>query len=362
MPVISRGQDQPVGVLAAGVSPAQKMNLQYRTFYELIASQIATVVANARAYEEERERSESLAELDRAKTAFFSNVSHEFRTPLTLMLGPLEDMVASSTAHPSSPHLEQLLMVHRNGLRLLKLVNSLLDFSRIEAGRLEAAYQPTDMASLTADLASSFRSTMERADLWLRIQCDPIPDPIYIDHDMWEKIVLNLLSNAFKFTFEGGVTVTLKSLDKCVELQVSDTGSGIPKQELPHLFERFHRVGGARGRTHEGTGIGLALVQELVKLHQGTLAQPASWARAPRFRCRFLKAVAISRKIGLERRDRWLRAQSERTAMSKRRSDGCLRNRDNRLTARSGGVALSERRFPWIIASWQGKGADCVGR
>jgi len=272
LPVILRGQDQPVGVLVAGVSPAQKLSPEYRTFYELIAGQIATVIANAQAYEEERKRSESLAELDRAKTAFFSNVSHEFRTPLTLMLGPLEDMVADMRTRAPNPDLEQLLVVHRNGLRLLKLVNSLLDFSRIEAERAEAVYQPTDIASLTADLASSFRSTMERAGLQFDIECEPISDPIFLDHDMWEKIVLNLLSNAFKFTFQGGVTVSLKSLDQCVELRVKDTGTGIPERELPHVFERFHRVEGAQGRTHEGTGIGLALVHELVKLHHGSIA------------------------------------------------------------------------------------------
>jgi signal transduction histidine kinase/DNA-binding response OmpR family regulator len=272
LPVISRGQDQPVAVLVAGVSPAQKLSGEYRTFYELIASQIATIISNARAYEEERKRSQALAELDRAKTAFFGNVSHEFRTPLTLMLAPLEDVLADSATQLPAADLEQLLVVHRNGLRLLKLVNSLLDFSRIEAGRTEANFEPTDLGPLTADLASSFRSAMERAGLKFEVKCDPISEPIFLDHDMWEKIVLNLLSNALKFTFQGSVSLSLKLLDKDVELKVSDTGTGIPKHELPHLFERFHRVEGARGRTHEGTGIGLALVHELVKLHHGKVS------------------------------------------------------------------------------------------
>ena len=162
-------------------------------------------------------------------------------------------------------------MVHRNALRLLKLVNSLLDFSRLEAGRVEAIYQPTDICSYTAELASSFRSAMERAGLHFHVQCPRGLEPIYLDRDMWEKIVLNLLSNAFKFTFKGGVSVTMESVDNSIRLQVSDTGIGVSEDELPHLFERFHRVEGAQGRTHEGTGIGLALVQELVKFHHGTI-------------------------------------------------------------------------------------------
>ncbi len=271
LPVTSRGQ-RPVGVLIAGVNPSRTLDAEYRTFYELISSQIATGIANARSYEEERKRSESLAELDRAKTAFFSNVSHEFRTPLTLMLGPLEDLLASADIRMTVEDRERLAVVHRNSLRLLKLVNSLLDFSRIEAGRVEAVFQPTDIAGLTSELASAFRSAMDRAGLQFDVQCNPISEPVYLDRDMWEKIVLNLLSNALKFTFEGKVSVSLKALEDYVQLQISDSGIGVPEEELPSLFERFHRVEGARGRTQEGTGIGLALVHELVKIHHGNIS------------------------------------------------------------------------------------------
>jgi signal transduction histidine kinase len=162
-------------------------------------------------------------------------------------------------------------MVHRNALRLLKLVNSLLDFSRSEAGRLKASYQPTDLAALTADLASTFRSAIERAGLRLRVDCRPLPEPVYVDHDMWETIVLNLLSNALKFTFAGSIDVCLRWCADHAELSVRDTGTGIPAHELPHLFERFHRVQGAESRTHEGSGIGLALVHELVRLQGGAI-------------------------------------------------------------------------------------------
>jgi len=178
---------------------------------------------------------------------------------------------------------ERFAVVHRNSLRLLKLVNSLLDFSRIEAGRVEAVFQPTDIAGLTGELASAFRSAMERARLQFEVVCDSLSEPIYLDRDMWEKIVLNLLSNAFKFTFEGKVAVTLRSLNDRVQLQISDTGIGLPEEEVPRLFQRFHRVEGAHGRTQEGTGIGLALVHELVKLHHGNISVTSTEGRGSTF-------------------------------------------------------------------------------
>jgi PAS domain S-box-containing protein len=174
-------------------------------------------------------------------------------------------------------------MVQRNGTRLLKLVNTLLDFSRIEAGRTQASYEPTDLATYTAELASVFRSTVEQAGLQLTVDCPPLPEPIYIDREMWEKIVLNLLSNAFKFTFEGEVAVSLHPVGNQVELVVRDTGTGIPADEIPRLFERFHRVEGAKGRTFEGTGIGLSLVQELVHLHSGAIAVDSTFGQGSTF-------------------------------------------------------------------------------
>jgi signal transduction histidine kinase len=266
-PIAPSGATGRSGILVAGLNPYRLFDDGYRGFLGLVAGQIAAAIANAQAYEQERSRAESLAELDRAKTAFFSNVSHEFRTPLTLMLGPLEELSARSEP-------DGLVQVaYRNGLRLLKLVNSLLDFARIEAGRVQADYEPTDLAALTADLASSFRSATEKAGLRLTVDCPTLPQPVYVDRDMWEKVVLNLISNAFKFTFEGEIAVLLEPSPDgaAAKLTVRDTGTGIPLREMPNLFKRFHRVEGARGRTHEGTGIGLALVQELVKLHGGSI-------------------------------------------------------------------------------------------
>ncbi|MBV8569892.1 MAG: PAS domain S-box protein [Acidobacteriaceae bacterium] len=268
MPLKQRGEERAAGFIVAAVNPHRRLSKSYLGFFELLAGQFSAALSNAQAHEAERRRAEALAEIDRAKTAFFSNVSHEFRTPLTLLLGPLEEAIAGDL---NSSQQERLQAAHRNALRLLKLVNSLLDFSRIEAGRINAAYMETDLAAFTAELAAVFRSAIEKAGMRLVIDCQPLSAPAYVDRDMWEKIILNLLSNAFKFTFEGEIAVTLRSVGDAAEVKISDTGIGIPAEELPHIFERFHRVEGARGRTHEGTGIGLALVQELVKLHAGSL-------------------------------------------------------------------------------------------
>ncbi len=271
VPITSQGQDAPAGVLIAGLNPYRQVDLSYSGFINLIAGQIAASVANARAYDEERKRAEALAEIDQAKTRFFSNVSHEFRTPLTLMLGPLQDLLSRSQTHLSPTAKEQLELANRNGARLLRLVNTLLDFSRIEAGRVQAVYQATDLATFTAELASVFRSATERAGLKLVVNSEPLNELAYVDRDMWEKIVLNLISNAFKFTFEGEIVVSVEQVGHSAELRVQDTGVGIPAEELPKLFDRFHRVPNTRSRTHEGSGIGLALVHELVKLHAGSM-------------------------------------------------------------------------------------------
>lgn len=269
LPIKSAGQERPSGFLIAGVSPRRPFDASYRSFLELLAGQISSAIANARAYEMERSRAEALAEIDRAKTTFFSNVSHEFRTPLTLMIGPIEDM-ANDPQVPTEIR-ERLEVVHRNSLRLLKLVNSLLEFSRIEAGRMQAAFEPTDLSLLTRDLVSTFGSALQLAGLDLALHLDALTEPVYVDRDMWERIVLNLMSNAFKYTLRGGIEVRLAESPSHVELSVRDTGIGIPAEAIPRLFDRFYRVEGAQGRTHEGTGIGLSLVHELVKLHSGTV-------------------------------------------------------------------------------------------
>ena len=283
LPVTLPGQSTPTAVLVLAVSPRKRFDSAYETFFNLIAGQVAAALAEALAYEEERRRAEALAELDRVKTAFFCNVSHEFRTPLTLLLGPLEDLLAKPLDALPAADREQLDIVHRNGLRLLKLVNTLLDFSRIEGSRLHAVYEPTDLAVFTAELASTFRSAIERAGMRLIVDCPPLAAPAYVDRDMWEKIVLNLMSNAFKFTLAGEIAVALRMAGTNIELSVRDTGAGIPADQVPHLFERFHRVPGTQARTHEGTGIGLALVHELVKLHGGSVSVESVCGRGSTF-------------------------------------------------------------------------------
>jgi PAS domain S-box-containing protein len=285
LPIAGSGEAACSGALVVGLNPFRKLDDDYLGFLALATSQIAAAITTGRGFEEEKKRAEALAEIDRAKTAFFSNVSHEFRTPLTLMLSPLQETLSEKRPLP----IEDAALVHRNGLRLLKLVNSLLDFSRIEAGRLQASYEPVDLGALTTDLVSSFRSAIEKAGMRLVVTTPRLSEPVYVDRDMWEKIVLNLLSNAFKFTLSGEIAVSVGETSEAVELMVRDTGIGIPQQELPHIFERFHRVEGAKGRTQEGTGIGLALTHELVKLHKGTVRVESELGRGSAFTVTILK-------------------------------------------------------------------------
>ncbi len=281
VPIAQQGQSRLAGAFVAGLNPHRPLDGDYRAFLELFVGQVGAGLANARAYEEERRRAEALAEIDRVKTTFFSNVSHEFRTPLTLMLGPLAELIGDGEL--VAAHREQLTLVQRNGFRLLKLVNTLLDFSRIEAGRARAHFETVDLAEHTADLASVFRAATDKAGLALRVDCAALGRPAIVDRDMWEKIVLNLISNAFKFTFAGEIAVKLCREGDDAVLTVSDTGCGIPSAELPHVFERFHRVEGTRGRTHEGTGIGLALVKELVALQGGRVSVQSEVGRGTTF-------------------------------------------------------------------------------
>lgn len=282
-PLHQAGKATPIGYFIAGLNPFRPTDDAYRSFIELFVGQLSAGLTNARTFEAERKRAEALAEIDRAKTTFFSNVSHEFRTPLTLMMAPLLDTLAHQNGELPPKVAEELTLVHRNGLRLLKLVNTLLDFARIEAGRVQASFVPTDLAAFTAELASVFRSAVEKAGLRLNIEASPLAEPVYVDRDMWEKIVLNLISNAFKFTLNGSITVRIASQGNQIHFTVADTGCGIPSEELPRLFERFHRVEGTRGRSHEGSGIGLALVQELVKIHGGRVTVESEVGRGTTF-------------------------------------------------------------------------------
>lgn len=265
-------QGRVVGALVCGVSPNRTLDESYRSFFELLAGQVSVGIRNAQSREEERRRAQELAELDQAKTAFFSNVSHEFRTPLTLILGPLEEALGN-LPQSAAAHQDGLEIARRNAMRLLRLVNTLLDFSRVEAHRMAASLEPLNIAELTADLCSNFRAAIEKAGLRFVVDLPNLSGIVLVDQEMYEKVVLNLLSNAFKFTHDGEIRVHLEEARGSeVILTVTDTGAGIPKKELAKIFDRFYRIHGQRARSHEGSGIGLALVKELVELQGGRIA------------------------------------------------------------------------------------------
>ncbi len=280
------GSAQPAYFLVLGVSARRVLDAEYVLFLDLLAGATTTALAKARTLAEERQRADALAELDRAKTAFFNNISHEFRTPLTLMLGPLDDALADSTHPLAASQQARLTLVQRNTRRLQRLVNSLLDFARIEAGRLQADFAPLDLAAHTAELASVFESAVATAGLTFAVDCPPLSAPAYVDADLWEKVVFNLLSNALKFTFAGSIRVSLREEGDHAVLRVQDTGEGMAAAELPKLFTRFYRAEGTRSRSHEGSGIGLAFVQELVQLHGGTITAESQLGQGSTFAVR----------------------------------------------------------------------------
>ncbi|MEO5932774.1 MAG: HAMP domain-containing sensor histidine kinase, partial [Duganella sp.] len=283
-PTRQQQDGRPRMLMMLGASSRLPWDETYQEFQQLLFAAIDAAMDRVATHEQEKARIEALAAADRAKTLFFSNVSHEFRTPLTLMLGPLSDALAEPMPEGQR---ERLQIAERNAHRLLRLVNSLLDFSRIEAGRTQATFSATDLTALTAELASHFQSACAQAGLELVVDCEPLPAPVYVDRAMWEKIVLNLLSNAFKFTLEGGIRISLKVRGDGVELKVADSGVGIPQADAALVFDRFHRVEGQRGRSMEGSGIGLSLVKEMVALHGGAVRVRSADGRGSVFSVRF---------------------------------------------------------------------------
>ncbi|HXO80232.1 MAG TPA: SpoIIE family protein phosphatase [Mycobacterium sp.] len=261
------GEGEAAGALLVGTNPLCPLDEQYIGFCQLLADQLSSAMASAVSYEQQRQRADALAELDHAKTAFLTNVSHEFRTPLTLLLGPLDD--ALSDSGPDGALTNRLTTARRNAGRLQRLVDSLLDFSRIEAGRATAALLCTDVGALTSEIASSFTELCQRAGLELVLDCGPaVAD---VDPGMWETIMLNLLSNAVKYTLTGSITVTVHSDSSYCRIMIRDTGVGIAEADLKRLGERFFRAESAHGRSVEGTGIGLSLVRGLVELQHGSV-------------------------------------------------------------------------------------------
>jgi signal transduction histidine kinase/serine phosphatase RsbU (regulator of sigma subunit)/DNA-binding NarL/FixJ family response regulator len=286
--VLPLSEVSATGALVIGTSPRRPLDPQYRGFCHLLADQLSSALASAVSYEQQRQRADALAELDRAKTAFLTNVSHEFRTPLTLLLGPLDD--ALSDAAPETVLADRLSIAGRNARRLQRLVDSLLDFSRIEAGRANARLVCTDVGALTSHIASSFNELCHRAGLDLQLDCGPaLAD---IDPGMWETIVLNLLSNAVKYTLQGSISVEVRTEATHCRIALRDTGVGIAAEDLDRLFERFYRADNVRGRSVEGTGIGLSLVRGLVELQRGTVEIDSELDRGTTVTIRLPRSVA----------------------------------------------------------------------
>ncbi|HEY9847979.1 MAG TPA: response regulator [Leptolyngbyaceae cyanobacterium] len=235
---------------------------------QAVAAQAAIAVEHARLYQKTLQQAERLQELDRQKTEFFQNISHEFRTPLTLMMGPLESVVGQSQDLPY----DQAAIALRNCRRLLRLVNQLLDLQRLDAGRMQASFRPCDLVNMVSQIVESFRPYCEKKGLRLVTELNTCPK-LYLDPEKFDKVLYNLLSNAMKFTEAGGsIAVKVEPAGDHIRIQVKDTGIGIRTEQIPHLFERFRQAEGSVNRSYEGSGLGLALVKELVELHGGQIS------------------------------------------------------------------------------------------
>ncbi|MCF2147397.1 response regulator [Desmonostoc muscorum LEGE 12446] len=245
-----------------------------------VAAQAAIAVQQSRLYEKTRQQAERLLELDKQKTEFFQNISHEFRTPITLIQGPLESAVAAGEGLSYS----QSAIALRNSRRLLRLVNQLLDLQRLDAGRMQPSFRPCDLVEFVSQIVESFRPYCEKKGLHLTTQLDE-SSTVYLDMEKFDKVLYNLLSNAMKFTPEGGtINVRLISENYRCILEVQDTGIGIVKEQIPHLFERFRQAEGSANRSYEGSGLGLALVKELVELHGGQVSVESVYGEGTIFR------------------------------------------------------------------------------
>ncbi|MBW4474116.1 MAG: response regulator [Stenomitos rutilans HA7619-LM2] len=246
---------------------------------QAVAVQAAIAVHQSRLYQKTRQQAEQLLELDQQKTEFFQNISHEFRTPLTLMIGPLESAIAQQQGLSH----EQSAVALRNSRRLLRLVNQLLDLQRLDAGRMQPSFRPCDLVDFVSQTVDSFRPYCEKKGIAVMTRLASCPQ-VYLDLEKFDKVLYNLLSNAMKFTPEGGtITVTLQPAgDHCL-LKVTDTGIGIRPDQIPHLFERFRQAEGSANRSYEGSGLGLALVKELVDLHGGQISVESAYGSGTTF-------------------------------------------------------------------------------
>jgi GAF domain-containing protein/class 3 adenylate cyclase/two-component SAPR family response regulator len=250
-----------------------------RNLAQAVAAQAAIAVQQSRLYQKTRQQAERLIELDRQKTEFFQNISHEFRTPLTLMIGPLESVIERKQDLPY----EQSVIALRNSRRLLRLVNQLLDLHRLDAGRMQASFRPCNLIEFVSQIVEAFRPYCNKKNIRLSTGLTRCP-AVYLDLEKFDKVIYNLLSNAMKFTESGGsITVKVEPAGDHVRIQVIDTGIGIKKEQVPHLFERFRQAEGSVNRSYEGSGLGLALVKELVELHGGQISVESVYSKGTTF-------------------------------------------------------------------------------
>ncbi|EUC55586.1 sensory histidine kinase, putative [Rhizoctonia solani AG-3 Rhs1AP] len=264
----AHGRTLPCGILVVGLNTRRQYDADYASWLESVGSGLSNQLNVVLQREADMRMMEERERMDKAKTMFFTNVSHELRTPLTLIQAPLEQLLSSSKISNDTQYKLQLAV--RNSRRLKKLIDSIMDMSKLEAGRLVGNFRPVHLARVTTDLAALFRSMAEKKGIDYQIDCDvSVEPPVYVDIDLWEKIVCNLLSNAFKYTPHGTITLRVKHEATVSHVSVSDTGVGIPKQYIDQVFDRFFRV---NTNTAEGTGVGLSLTKELVSLHGGTMS------------------------------------------------------------------------------------------
>ncbi|MEL6880208.1 MAG: response regulator, partial [Cyanobacteria bacterium J06607_10] len=246
---------------------------------QAVANQAAIAVQQANLYQKSKHQAEQLLELDQQKTAFFQNISHEFRTPLTLTIGPLESAVERGEGLDAG----QSAIALRNSRRLLRLVNQLLDLQKLDAGKMKPTFRPCDFANFTTEVVEAFQNYCERKQIELRTEIE-ICSPVYLDIEKFDKVLYNLLSNAMKFTPAGkSITVRLKEVGNKAQLQVQDEGIGIREDQIPHLFERFRQADGSANRHYEGTGLGLSLVQELSQMHGGDVSVQSVYGEGTTF-------------------------------------------------------------------------------
>ncbi|GAA5948632.1 hypothetical protein JCM21900_005196 [Sporobolomyces salmonicolor] len=293
--MVEAGQTIPGAFFVLGVNSMNQYDHLMETFFNLVARHVAIGLFAVLAAEQDRQRAEELIKLDRSKSNFFSSVSHELRTPLTLILGPLEDILSPGQREQLGPEQrDKLVLVSKHANRLLNMVNKLLDFSSIEGGRMNFKFRPVQIGPLTRDIALLFRDAVERAKIRFYVETEDDPSdawPIYLSPDLWEKVIMNLCGNALKYCRSGEIKVTLKSTRGEAVLSVSDTGVGIPQDELGKIFDRFHRIE-RDSRMATGTGIGLALTLELVKLIGGQLEVESELGKGSTFTVRLQRGYS----------------------------------------------------------------------